>query len=86
MHINDISEGMKIRIGSNIDCTDKRFTTTPSMRNLKGHVCIVDSVNHARNRVIIDGCVWDAKDLSPVETLKIKRIKPVIFDPSHLDI
>lgn len=85
MNIDEIEEGMRVRISSDIKRTHEVYTSCPAMHKMCTHTYTVDSVDHDRNYVIIDGYAWDAEDLTMVET---KETKPPIFhfDVSHLEM
>ena len=87
MDINEIKIGMKIKVGYDLTTTKARFTTTPTMHKLKGKICEVMDVGMIRKSVHFANCVWDPRDLLPVEiNKKIKKIEPITFDPTNLDL
>lgn len=78
-----IPVGTMVRVGHNLELTDRHWTTTPEMEEMKGGIFKVSRSNS--RMVYLDEFYFDPRDVSIINPEKTKKDKQEFhFDPKEL--
>jgi hypothetical protein len=84
-----VKSGTLVRIKNNLDISFRNYGRSDTMEKMKGHIFPIketfssDGVTITRGNDDYSFSKYDLIDIS-TENLKVKRIKPVTFDPKNL--